>query len=192
MHKNIQLNEDAFSSGQIGSKIWLCEKLEQTFGPTKEVVWILGGWYGISAFLLLTRGVMNIEAARSFDVDPECEKIADKLLNNWVWQKWKFKSYTKDCNTLSYKTSEYGPTPTMVVNTACEHFETKDWYNNIPAGTKIALQSNNMENEDHFGHISSITQMQEMYPLSNTLFTGEKTFNYPDWSFTRFMLIGIK
>jgi hypothetical protein len=30
------------------------------------------------------------------------------------------------------------------------------------------------------------------YPLSQTLFLGEKEFNYGSWGYKRFMLIGVK
>jgi hypothetical protein len=146
----------------------------------------------LSAFILFTRGVIDIESCRSFDIDPSCQPIADTLLNNWIWQKWKFKAFTEDCNTLDYSSNKYGPSPTLVINTSCEHFTSNDWYNRIPLGTNIALQSNNMDHDDHYSNIHSLQEMQDKYPLSRIKFSGEKHFNYPDWSFTRFMLIGIK
>jgi hypothetical protein len=192
MHKNISINVDSFSSGQMSSKIWLAEYLETCFGQIKQNIWILGGWYGISALVLLTRNILWIESCRSFDIDPSCQPIADTLLNNWVWQKWKFKAFTADCNTLDYATNVYGPTPSLVINTSCEHFISDDWFHRIPNGVKIALQSNNMAHDDHHSNITSQQEMYEKYPLSNTLFTGEKQFKYPEWGFTRYMLIGIK
>lgn len=188
----MSINTDAFSSGQIGSKIWLCEKLEQTFGSSKENIWILGGWHGVTALLLLTRAIIDIETIRSFDIDSTCEPIADMLLNNWVWQNWKFKAFTKDCNLLDYNSKEFGPSPSLVINTSCEHFENMQWYENIPVGTKVILQSNDMNHEDHTSNIKNIDDMKHMYKLSKIKYQGTKYFRYPSWSFTRFMLIGYK
>ena len=191
MH-SIAINSDAFSSGQVGSKIWLCENLESSFGPYDQTVWILGGWYGLTAFMLFSRNIIPIKFCRSFDIDPSCEPIADTLLNNWVWQEWKFKAFTHDCNTLNYQSLQYGPLPSLVINTSCEHFDRMDWFHQIPTGTKIALQSNNMDHADHFNNINSLDHMKSVYKINKTVFAGEKTFTYPTWSFTRFMLIGIK
>ena len=190
--KNISINSDAFSSGQIGSKIWLCEKLEQIFGQSNETIWVLGGWYGVTSLLLLSRGVINVSSIRSFDVDPVCEKIADTLLNNWVWQHWTFKAFTNDCNKLDFKSDQYGPHPTLIINTSCEHFDSMDWFNNIPTGTKVAVQTNDMPHDDHVTNVSSMDDVKLQYPLSKIKYEGIKTFKYPDWSFNRFMLIGYK
>ena len=188
----VSINTDSFSSGQIGSKLWLCETLETTLGPYNPNIWILGGWYGLTAFMLLTRNIIDVNAIRSFDIDPSCEPVADTLLNNWVWQEWKFKAFTADCNILNYQSNQYGILPSLVINTSCEHFHTLDWYNNIPQGTTVALQSNNMPHDDHFANIDSLEGMKNTYPMQKILFSGEKIFEYPSWSFTRYMIIGVK
>lgn len=192
MPKSMSINTDAFSSGQIGSKIWLCEKLEQSFGASNETIWILGGWHGVTALLILSRGIINAKSIRSFDIDPTCEPIADMLLNNWVWQDWKFKAFTQDCNTLLYDDRRYGELPSMVINTSCEHFDSLDWYDRIPAGTKVALQANDMNHDDHISKFKDLDNMKKMYKLSKIKYQGTKYFRYPTWSFARFMLIGYK
>ena len=190
-HKILSVHKDAFSSGQIGSKIWLAETLEMVFGSYPQTIWILGGWHGLAGFLLLSRGIIT-GSIRSFDIDPACESIADSLCNFWVWQNWKFKAFTQDCNKLDYQSTKYGDPPSLIINTSCEHFESLDWFNNIPYGTKVALQSNNMEHEDHCLNLDSVENMQEYYNLSKVKFAGTKDFIYPDWSFQRYMILGIR
>ena len=95
----MNIDKDAFSSGQIGSKIWLCEELEK-IGWQSDFTYIYGGWHGITAFLLLSRGIFNVNRIRSIDIDPSAEPIADMINENWVWQEWKFKSFTNDCNNF--------------------------------------------------------------------------------------------
>ena len=58
-----EFNKDAFSSGQVGSKIWLCEELEKT-GWKSKLTYIYGGWHGITAFLLLSRGKFQVDKIR--------------------------------------------------------------------------------------------------------------------------------
>jgi hypothetical protein len=179
------INKDAFSSGQIGSKIWLCEELER-LNWQSDLTHIYGGWYALTAFLLLSRGIFQVNQIRSFDVDPACEPIADMINENWVWQNWKFKAFTTNCNEV------IKGSPDLIINTSTEHFDSMEWFDNIPKGTRVVLQGNNMDHDDHVVHSSNIDEFQSHYPLDHVNFAGQKSFVYPDWSFTRFMIIGIK
>lgn len=179
------INKDAFSSGQIGSKIWLCEELE-TIGWKSDLTYIYAGWYALTAFLLLSRGIFQVNQIQSFDIDPSCEPIADMINENWVWQEWKFKAFTLDCN------GHVGGSPDLIINTSTEHFDTKEWFDNIPKGVRVAIQGNNMDHDDHVIHSETLEDFKSHYPLTDIVFEGEKQFVYPDWQFTRFMLIGIK
>lgn len=179
------IDKDAFSSGQIGSKIWLCEELERS-GLTSNLTYIYGGWYGLTAFLLLSRGKFQVNKIRSLDIDPACQSVADMINENWVWQDWKFKAFTQDCNNFE---GQYGD---LVINTSTEHFESKQWFESLPQGTSVVLQSNNMPHKDHITHSETLDDFVEDYPLSKIMFKGEKEFVYPDWSFKRYMIIGIK
>jgi hypothetical protein len=179
------IDKDAFSSGQIGSKIWLCEELEST-GWNSSLTYIYGGWYGVTAFLLFGRGKFQVDQIQSFDIDPSCEAVADMINENWVWQDWKFKAYTLDCN--SYVRGG----PDLIINTSTEHFESMEWFERIPTGTRLVLQGNNMLHDDHHRITQNIVDFIEQYPMSEYVYTGQKEFKYPDWNFTRFMTIGIK
>lgn len=181
----MQINKDAFSNGQIESKIWLCEELEEIF-ETVDHIWIYGGWYGISAFLLKSRNKINISTIRSFDIDPECQAAADMINENWVFQNWQFKAFTEDCNNLIPKDVD------LIINTSTEHFDSMKWFDNIPDGTVVALQGNNMPHDDHHVHSKSLEDFKQRYSLSELLYEGEKEFVYPNWSFTRYMIIGQK
>jgi len=181
----ISLDPDSFSSGQIGSKLWLCEQLENCFDRI-DTVWIYGGWYGLSAFLLRSRNNIKINQIRSFDMDPSCQPVADMINENWVYQNWKFKSLTQDCNTLV-------PTDVdLIINTSTEHFESMAWWENIPIGTAVALQGNDMPHDDHVVHCETLEDFKSQFTLSKMLFQGQLEFSYPAWKFNRYMIIGIK
>lgn len=194
---------DAFSSGQIGSKIWLCDELERIFQdrPEKlktrgETVWIYGGWQGALGLLMLSRSSSSafasaIDKVRSFDIDPACADVANVICENWVWREWKFRAFTKDCNELNpAENGEYGRRATVVVNTSVEHFESREWFEKIPEGTLVVLQASDFE---HNGAVSLFTTEADLaaaFPLRETLFIGRLNFAYGSWSFNRLMLIG--
>ena len=183
----MEIDKDAFSSGQIGSKIWLCEELEKLYDRIDQV-WIYGGWYGMTAFLLKTRANIKIGKIRSYDIDPSCELVADMLNENWVWQDWAFKAQTGDCNQIQPSLGS----PDIIINTSTEHFESLDWWHKIPKGMAVVLQGNNMPHKDHYNHSASLTAFANTFSLSAVLFAGQKDFHYDTWNFSRFMLIGIK
>jgi hypothetical protein len=177
-------NNDAFSNGQVDSKLWLCRELEK-LNWSSTLTHIYGGWYGVLSFLLLSRD-FPVEKIRSFDIDPTCEPIADMINNNWVIKEWQFKAMTMDCN------SDTPGIPDLVINTSSEHFGSNQWFDNIAPGTRVVLQGNNMVHDDHFGNANSLIEFEEKYKLEEVVYSGTMDFNYPEWSFTRYMIIGIK
>jgi hypothetical protein len=185
MNQTLSVDKDAFSSGQIGSKIWLCEELEK-LNWQSNLTYIYGGWYGITAFLLLSRGKFWVDQIQSFDIDSSCEAVADMINENWVWQEWKFKAYTLDCN------GHVRGEPDLIINTSTEHFKSMAWFDCVPAGTRVILQGNNMPHNDHHVHSNSKEDFALQFPLREINFLGEKQFVYPSWQFTRYMLIGTK
>jgi hypothetical protein len=178
-------NKDAFSNGQIDSKLWLCRKLEDLCWNS-NLTHIYGGWYGVTAFLLLSRD-FPVKRICSFDVDPSCEPIADMINENWVIKEWQFKAFTADCNSQLPE-----GIPDLIINTSTEHFESSAWFDNIPEGTRVALQGNNLVHDDHFGNAKDLTEFKEKYKLTKVVYEGTLDFNYPDWNFTRYMIIGYK
>jgi hypothetical protein len=178
------LNKDSFSNGQIDSKLWLCRELEN-LGWESDLTHIYGGWYGVLAFLLLTREKFVVNRINSFDIDPECESMADMINNNYVFKEWKFKAHTADCNTMISNAD-------LIINTSSEHFETMDWFDNIKSGTRVIIQGNDMDHDDHVVHSDTLEKFIEQYPLSEINYQGELEFVYPDWNFRRYMLIGKK
>jgi hypothetical protein len=187
MPNNVTINRDAFSSGQISSKLWLCEELEKLGISTPQICWVYGGWYGLVSFLLLSRNKFPIKHIRSFDIDPACESVADAIMENWVWKSWKFKAVTADCNKLEFTYEK----PDIVINCSTEHFESIDWFKSVPVGTLMVLQSNNMVHEDHWSCFATCDEFTQFFNL-NTLYQGTLDFVYPTWKFSRFMIIGTK
>ncbi len=186
----MQLDVDAFSSGQIGSKIWLAEHLEsaishyQLTNPLR--ICLIGGWYGITNFILQSRNKIKILHVRSIDVDETACEIADQINEHWVSRNWQFKSVVADANTFDYTNYD------CIINTVVEHIDSYDWFERIPKGSLVVLQSNNMKHDDHVHNHRNIKEFDNSFLLSNTFFLDQKDFMYPDWNFKRYMKIGIK
>jgi hypothetical protein len=188
MH-NVDL--DSFSSSQIQSKIWLVSRLEKAVkehldDARQHKIWILAGWYGVTNFILRSRDNLKISEVRSFDIDPSCETVADKINNLWEWQSWQFKAHTQDVNTLDYTHS-----PDIVINSSVEHMNNQQWFNLIPKGKLVCLQASDLEHDDHIVEINSLEKLKEKYPLE-VVWEGVKRFEYENTAFNRYMTIGFK
>lgn len=179
---------EAFSSGQVISKIWLTQELEpvaRKYADPARIV-LVGGWYGILNLMLRIRSNMNIESVRSVDIDANACATADKINDTWVWQNWKFKAIHADANYYDYADAN------LIINTSVEHIDTQKWFDNIPSGCLVALQSNDMQHDDHCHNHESLDDFKNDFTLSEILYSGTKHFEYPDWGFNRFMIIGRK
>lgn len=186
------LDKDAFSSGQILSKLWLAEELERVVYSREIVnplsILALGGWYGIHHLILKIRSNIEIKQYRNLDIDAMACEQADLLNEAWVWQNWQFKSICADANNYDYSCDNYD----LIINTSVEHIESKRWFEKIPNNTLIVLQSNNMSHDDHCHNHHSLNDFVNDFPLTFYYFKGEKLFEYPEWCFKRFMIIGRK
>lgn len=175
----------AFSDGQIRSKLWLCDEIEK-FLPNRCRIAILGGWYGLTAFLLLSRGIDKIKEIRSYDLDPKAGPIADNINNAWVCEGWRFKAFTEDANIIDLSGFD------VVINTSAEHIIKRTWFENLK-DQLIVIQSTDQIHDDNDEHdyCFSLADLKRKYIMTN-FYEGEREFVYPDKTFNRFMLIGRK
>lgn len=187
---------DAWSDGQMRSKMWMIDILEQYIKGefVMPTIWQLAGWYAIPAFLLHIRQNVSINKYRSFDTDPACEVISEAINNTWLLKEWKFKSTTLDINELDYSAPwhYHSPDPDIIINTSCEHMETTQWFDNIPSGKFVVLQSTDMKHSDHHSRVESVTELKQQLKLSDYFFADELEIKYSEWSFKRFITIGVK
>lgn len=179
----------SFSHGQVLSKIWLCEQLESHV-PVNTRAAILGSWYSVLAFMMLTRRSDLYQSISGIDRDHLATDIADKICNAWAFGDGaKVTNITNDASEYDY--TEFN----LIINCSVEHMPS-DWFNNIPEGTIICIQSSNVTDVTYPWYVTNpnktIDILKKKYPLSHILFSGEKEFNYDDWGYKRFMLIGYK
>jgi hypothetical protein len=179
----------SFSHGQVLSKIWLCEQLEPHV-PKNTRAAIVGSWYNVLAFMMLTRKSELYQYILGIDIDPLAIDTADRICDAWrIGCDKKVSNIVQDARTFDY--TEFN----LVVNCSVEHMSS-DWFNNIPEKTIVCIQSSNVTDTAYPWYISNPNPDQETlakkYPLSQTLFSGEKEFDYGSWGYKRFMLIGVK
>ena len=208
------LLQDAFSRGQVKSKIWLVSelaKIKQDFG----MVHVHAGWFGQHSLYLDAAGI-NFEKMRIFDVDADACKVSDSIFNSehiegykvkatelklpkrtssedeqnmpWVTRtgiEYTVKNYNKDTSYIE-KTM-----PDLVINSSAEHMSSL-WYNkmsNRPMETDplFVIQTNNLfDVDEHVLCVHSIDHMMKKFPMSRVEYAGEiELFGYK-----RFMLIG--
>jgi len=206
--KNFFVNEtkiwdDCFSRGQLESKLWLVEELQKT-KVDLGTVFLCAGWYATLATMLFESNI-NIDKVRSFDIDDTCVDIAEVFNKPWFKNDWQFKSLTQDIMDIDYNehTWQYWSNannrmsypitdiPNTIINTSCEHIENfAKWYELIPDGKLVILQSNNYyEVEEHINCIKDLKEFVASAPM-DILYKGELEIKLANY--TRFMLIGYK
>jgi hypothetical protein len=165
----------------LKSKMWLCNNLKE-LGKTKfSSIYILGSWYGSMAVVLNRCG---IEFEKVINVDPDEKHIAisHKVLSALGIN---VQSMQKDANTLNYKQLNKD---SLVINTSINDIKGTDWFDRLPEGTLVALQSRNNAN----GVYDTIEEVDQEFFLSDTLVLDELTLEDPETQYQRFMKIGVK
>jgi len=201
MIKNPDLKwRDLYSVGQLESKVWLIEELE-ALNLNLGTIFLCGGWYASLANIMFV-SQLQFNKIRSFDIDPSCADIAEALNKDYVLDRWKFKATTEDIHNINYAGHRYTTyradgearelfeNPNTIINTSCEHIIDFDkWYDLIPKGKLVILQSNNyFELEEHINCVKDVKEFREQCLINNLLYGGTIELQ----KYNRFMLIGIK
>ena len=188
------------SRGQIKSKLWLIEELKK-LDLNLGTIFLCGGWYATLATMIFEND-LDVKKIRSFDLDNNCWKIAEIFNKPWVMKDWQFKSCTQDIHDINYSTHVYNvyrsngstceltDSPDTVINTSCEHIENfKSWYEKIPSGKIVILQTNNyFDLPEHINCSKTIDDFADQTPMTEVLYSGELFLE----KYSRFMRIGIK
>ena len=198
----INYDKDCFSRGQLRSKIWLVEELSK-LNVELGTVFLCAGWYATLAVMLFESNI-KVDKIRSFDIDPNTVDIAEIFNKPWFVDKWKFKALVEDINNINYKNHTWQfwsnsnnrlsypitDIPDTIINTSCEHIENfEDWYNKIPQGKLVILQSNDYtEIAEHVNTSSTLEEFSKTVPMTETLFEGKLELE----KYTRFMKIGYR
>lgn len=183
---------DCFWRGQIESKVWLIDKINENLFKDAEpqVIHIFGGWYGLLASMLFDSANCPIKFIRSIDIDPNCESIADHVNKINEMAEWRFKAFTSSMDEWHYDHK-----PTLVINTSCEHVDQNvydKWFDQIPTGTTVVLQGNDFFTcSEHVRCSHNLEEFKDQSRLINIMWSGEFVADQGS-GYTRFMIIGKK
>lgn len=169
----------AFNHKQVACKMWARDRLFDTLGGRYQRIWIVGGWYGVLAAMLLEDPRFDIGEVASIDVDPAVAEVARTLIRDP-----RFSALTADMYAL-----DFAGAPDLVINTSCEHIAgLRQWLGLLQPATPVLLQSNDYFSEPtHINCMESLARFIADAGLAQVLYAGE----LPHKNYTRFMLIGM-
>jgi len=163
-------------------KLWLCRTLKRLGHDDFDNVYVLGSWYGSMAQYILER---NIACNKLFliDIDPENTQYAqENALSD------KVVPVTQDCNTVAFEDDD-----SLVINTSTNDIKGSTWFENIPAGSIVALQGRDQQRENDNNHHQTLEKFNQAYPLVETYFLNQIVLECEEGKeYNRFMKIGLK
>jgi hypothetical protein len=170
---------DAFWSGQLRSKEWLIDCLDDYVHAGSSID-IHGGWVGVLASMIFQSNI-PVTTIRSVDIDPTCEAVAT-MMNKQEEIAGRFRAVTSDMCTIRSDAD-------VIINTSCEHI-TQDqydlWLSGMPHNSLLVLQSNNYEILEHVRTANDLDNFKEQCNLERILYAGEIELPL----YKRFMIIG--
>jgi hypothetical protein len=165
------------------SKMWLSQTLV-TMGLNEfDNIYVLGSWYGATAIVI---NQFDITFDTIICVDNNQRKITyfDSLVKKKGYSD--IVSVCKDANDIEFQGDNI-----LIINSSTNDILGSKWLENIPAGTVVALQGKN--HQERSNGIETLTDFNNEYPLSKTLFVGELEVKDVEGNpYDRFMKIGYR
>jgi hypothetical protein len=165
----------SFHRGLVFNKLWLIHELEK-IQNSFSTIYILGSWYG-NMSILLARSSIRFDHIVNVDTDKQAMVTGQKIAQ-YMGIDDKIEPMVKDANTLDYRQLDSSG---LLINCSCHDMKNQGWFDNIPPGVMVALQSRDDVNDD-------LTN----YSLSQTLFEGTRQLSDPETEYTSILKIGIK
>ena len=171
---------------------------EFDFGYTtreKDIVHVWRSQNPINDLVYGYGGVKLLPTTLTCNMDTTTNDMTTSISN-------KFKATTQDILDIDYNNFCYKSirsngskcdlvdTADTIINTSCEHIlDFANWYDKIPKGKLVVLQSNDfIDVDEHVNCVKDSLHFEQMAPLSKVLFTGELDIE----KYTRYMRIGIR
>lgn len=172
----------SFTPDLVFSKLWLLKELNQ-IQPQIDRMYVLGAWY--SNLAILARHFNQPRAKQIINVETNSEFLhtGESILRGMGAHNVYF--LAKDANDVEYDVTDQS----VVVNTSLTDMQGRAWFDNIPAGTLVALQGRDHDPNRNF---HSAGDIQRRFPLSTVLYHGELELEDPETPYSRVMTIGKK
>jgi len=166
---------DAFHSNQMQSKNQAIAAYDSVHTDGSKVLFI-GSWYGLMTNYLLEKYDCYVA---EIDIDMRCQTISTALNSH---SSRYLGHYTADINVFD-RMDQYD----LIINLSTEHMTT-DWFYRVLPGTRLVLQNNNLQINDHINNCTDLQDMKRKYPLSSFSYENTLELNV----YNRFTLAGIK
>jgi len=167
--------QGSFESGLILNKLWLLHQL-QKIQDQFSTIYILGSWYG-NMSILLAKSQIQYNHIVNVDSDPRVVRGSQRIARAMGLDD-RIEPMVQDANQLDYRQLDQDG---LVINTSCHDMDNRGWFDHIPAGVLVALQSR--DDVDH--------DLSE-YDLSQTLYQGQRSAQDPETDYRSVLRIGVK
>ena len=167
--------EGSFSRGLIFNKLWLLHELKKIKNEF-STIYILGSWYG-NMSLLLARSNIKFEHIVNVDSNAQVVKTGQRIARKMNISD-RIEPMVANVNNIDYRQLDNDG---LVINTSCHDMKNTGWFNHIPKGTMVVLQSRTDVDDD----LSD-------YKLSKILYQGSRRLQDPETKYTSILKIGIK
>lgn len=175
--------EGSFTQDLVFSKFWLMHELAQ-IQPHVSTMYVLGSWYGNLAMYLNRYHKVQVDHIINVETDAEFLRASKHILNLTGADNVEY--MLTDANRLDYR--QLG-SDGAVVNTSLTDMKGHAWFDNIPTGTLVVMQSRDHDPGEQFDNAQDI---ERKFPLSQVLYSGSLHLQDPETEYTRFMVIGRK
>ena len=161
----------SFTHDLIASKVWLLTELAR-IAPQVGTVYVLGSWYGNLGVLLALDPVIKYKRLINVETDQKFLQASERIHNHLGMDNTEY--MLADANTLDYRQLRSNG---VVINTSLTDMPGQAWFNNIPEGTLVVMQSRDHDpgNEAH-----STQDIVDRYPLSEIIYNGKLELQDPE------------
>jgi hypothetical protein len=167
--------QGSFESGLILNKLWLLHEL-QKIQDQFSTIYILGSWYG-NMSLLLAKSQIQYDHIVNVDSDPRVVRGSQRIARAMGLDD-RIEPMIRDANELDYRQLDQDG---LVINTSCHDMDNLGWFDHIPNGVLVALQSRDDVDHD-----------LDQYDLRRTLYQGTRSAQDPETRYTSVLRIGVK
>jgi hypothetical protein len=172
--------EGSFSRDLIYSKFWMCsviKSISKNRIKKFDTIYALGSWFGNIYFILKEYDIC-FKSLYLIDKNPKCIDFCKKMFSSLDKS---VLSRLQDANSIEYVTGANN----LVINTSCNDMGLQTgWYNFIPSGYLVALQSRN--------DFESFETFNSKYQMKSVFFAGKKHLSDPETNYCRLMKVGAK
>jgi len=167
--------QGSFESGLILNKLWLIHELKK-IQDQFSTIYILGSWYG-NMSILLAKSDIQYDHIVNVDKDPKVVRGSQRITRILDIDD-RIEPMVKDANELDYRQLDEDG---LVINTSCHDMANRGWFDHIPSGVLVALQSRDDVDHD-----------LDQYDLSRVLYQGTRKARDPETRYTSVLRIGVK